>query len=100
MFVTNWRDDGGVSIVVEGVFCLGRRLVGVSSGFVHDIDGHMYCIRANQTTFDGVFPRLCQIIPHKGTSDEAAAAAVDVGSRQGKTCVVVKDVPGFYVNRL
>ena len=24
---------------------------------------------------------------------------MDVGTRQGKTCVVVKDVPGFYVNR-
>lgn len=78
---------------------LGRHLVEVCSGFGRDIDGDLYCIRANQTTFDGVLRRLYQIIPHKGTSDEAAAAAIDVGSRQGKTCVVVKDVPGFYVNR-
>jgi enoyl-CoA hydratase/long-chain 3-hydroxyacyl-CoA dehydrogenase len=42
---------------------------------------------------------LLEIIPHKGTSDAATATAFEVGSKQGKTCIVVKDVPGFYVNR-
>lgn len=42
---------------------------------------------------------LLEIIPHTGTSEEALATAFAVGNKQGKTCVVVKDVPGFYVNR-
>lgn len=42
---------------------------------------------------------LLEIIPHDGTSNAAKATAFDVGSKQGKTCIVVKDVPGFYVNR-
>jgi enoyl-CoA hydratase/long-chain 3-hydroxyacyl-CoA dehydrogenase len=42
---------------------------------------------------------LLEIIPHAGTSKAATAAAMDVGTKQGKTCIAVKDVPGFYVNR-
>lgn len=42
---------------------------------------------------------LLEIIPHTGTSDAAKAAAFNVGMKQGKTCIEVKDVPGFYVNR-
>jgi len=42
---------------------------------------------------------LLEIIPHAGTSPEALGKAFDVGLKQGKTVIVVKDVPGFYVNR-
>jgi enoyl-CoA hydratase / long-chain 3-hydroxyacyl-CoA dehydrogenase len=42
---------------------------------------------------------LLEIIPHAGTSPEAIGMAFDVGLKQGKTVIVVKDVPGFYVNR-
>lgn len=42
---------------------------------------------------------LLEIIPHEGTSDSTKAAAFQVGMKQGKTCIEVKDVPGFYVNR-
>jgi len=42
---------------------------------------------------------LLEIILHKGTAPEVAAAAMEVGSRQGKTPIFVKDVAGFYVNR-
>jgi enoyl-CoA hydratase/long-chain 3-hydroxyacyl-CoA dehydrogenase len=42
---------------------------------------------------------LLEIIPHEQTSDVAKATAFEVGTKQGKTCIVVKDVPGFYVNR-
>ncbi|CAB9496487.1 Glyoxysomal fatty acid beta-oxidation multifunctional protein MFP-a [Seminavis robusta] len=42
---------------------------------------------------------LLEIIPHEGTSDAAKATAFEVGTKQGKTCIVTKDVPGFYVNR-
>jgi len=42
---------------------------------------------------------LLEIIRHEGTSDEAASIAFDVGVKQGKTPIIVKDVPGFFVNR-
>jgi enoyl-CoA hydratase / long-chain 3-hydroxyacyl-CoA dehydrogenase len=42
---------------------------------------------------------LLEIIPHAGTSNSTIATAYEVGAKQGKTCIVVKDVPGFYVNR-
>jgi len=43
---------------------------------------------------------LVEVIPHAGTSDDVTAAACALGRKQGKTVIVVGDVPGFYVNRI
>ena len=43
--------------------------------------------------------QLLEIIPHAGTNDESMAKAFAGGIKQGKTCIEVADVPGFYVNR-
>ena len=42
---------------------------------------------------------LLEIVPHAGTSPAALAVAFDLGVRQGKTVIVVKDVPGACVGR-
>jgi len=42
---------------------------------------------------------LLEIIPHEGTNKDTISQAVDFGNKQGKTVVVCKDVPGFYVNK-
>jgi len=42
---------------------------------------------------------LPEVIPHEGMCNGAKAAACEVGTKQGKTVIVVKGVPGFYLNQ-
>lgn len=43
---------------------------------------------------------LLEIVRTKHTSEETIATVYDVGVKQGKTCIVVNDGPGFYANRI
>lgn len=43
---------------------------------------------------------LLEIIPSGQTSPQAVSTAVGFGRRIGKTAIVVKDAPGFWINRI
>ena len=43
---------------------------------------------------------LLEIVKTDKTADWVIATCYEIGIKQGKTCIVVKDTPGFYVNRI
>ena len=43
---------------------------------------------------------LLEIITTPHTEEQVTQKCLELGLRQGKTCIVVKDSPGFYVNRI
>jgi 3-hydroxyacyl-CoA dehydrogenase/enoyl-CoA hydratase/3-hydroxybutyryl-CoA epimerase len=43
---------------------------------------------------------LLEVIPHEGTDPGAVVATVRFGRKLGKTVIVVRDHPGFWVNRI
>ena len=44
--------------------------------------------------------RLVEVISHEGTSDETVEKVLQIANMHGKTPIVVKDSPGFAVNRI
>jgi len=43
---------------------------------------------------------LLEVIPHAGTDPSVIATCVELGKKQGKTVIVVRDGPGFYTSRI
>ncbi len=43
---------------------------------------------------------LLEIVKTEQTADWVIATCLDIGIKQGKTCIVVKDGPGFYTTRI
>ncbi len=44
--------------------------------------------------------KLLELVRHERTSESTIAAAQEAGQAMGKTCILVKDIPGFATSRL
>ncbi len=118
---TGWAGFARADLVVEAVF----EDLGVKHAVFRDLEAHVRddCVLASNTStipigeiatvlrkpermlgmhfFSPVEKMpLLEVIVTSQTAPWAIATAVDVGRRMGKTVVVVRDHPGFWVNRI
>ncbi len=117
----DWAAFGRSDLVIEAVF----EDLGVKHKVFREIETHVgdRCILASNTStipiaqiaqavkhpervigmhfFSPVEKMpLLEVIVHDGTAAEVTVSAVAYGRKMGKTVVVVRDRPGFWVNRL
>ncbi|MDH4042870.1 MAG: 3-hydroxyacyl-CoA dehydrogenase NAD-binding domain-containing protein [Gemmatimonadota bacterium] len=118
---TNWAGFGRTDLVIEAVF----EDLEVKHQVFRELEGHVRdeCILASNTStipitrIASVLRRperilgmhffspvekmpLLEVITTAQTASWVTATAVDFGRRMGKTVVVVRDEPGFWVNRI